>query len=370
MKNADRRQWLKTVGLSGGFALLRGLESIAMDYPTTSPGNRVPIRLNSNENPYGPSKRVRKVLSDAFEIACRYPSINLEELVQLIAHKEGVSREHVVVTGGSTEGLKVAGLLFGKDGKEIVAADPTFQPLLTYAEKFGGRVHRVPVDKVMGHDLDAMAEKITPETGLILLCNPNNPTGTLIERGALKDFCTSFDQQAVVFSDEAYYDFITEPDYPSMVELVKREHNIIVSRTFSKVYGLAGLRIGYLIARPDIARRLKAGVMAMTNTLAIEAAKEALRDDEFYKFSILKNAEAKAYIYKILNEMGLEYIPSHTNFVFFKTGRPISGVHAAMKAENVWIGRPFPPMLQWARISTGTMEQMAQFGEALKKVLG
>ena len=111
----------------------------------------------------------------------------------------------------------------------------------------------------------------------MFLCNPNNPTGTLIKKDALKDFCTSYDKRAIVFSDEAYYDFITEPDYPSMVELVKQDRNIIVSKTFSKVYGMAGLRIGYQIAKPDIARKLRAGVMAMTNTLAIEAAKGSLK---------------------------------------------------------------------------------------------
>jgi histidinol-phosphate aminotransferase len=215
-----------------------------------------------------------------------------------------------------------------------------------------------------------MAQKINDKTGLVFLCNPNNPTGTLLEKHALKDFCTSFDGKAMIFSDEAYYDYITEPYYPSMVELVKQDRNIIVSRTFSKVYGMAGLRIGYLIAKPDIATKLKAGVMAMTNTLAIEAAKEALRDDDFYKFSILKNAEAKAQIYKTLDELKLKYIKSHTNFVFFRTGRPIAELNEAMRRENVLIGRPFPPLLKWARISTGTLEQVDLFGKALKKVMG
>ena len=242
--------------------------------------------------------------------------------------------------------------------------------MLRYAENFKGTVHRVAVNDKLEHDLEAMAQKINSKTGLIFLCNPNNPTGTIIAKDALKDFCTSHDNKAVIFSDEAYYDFIIEPDYPSMVELVKQGRNIIVSKTFSKVYGMAGLRIGYLIAQPGMARKLRKGVMAMTNTLAIEAAKEALRDDEFYKFSLVKNTEAKAHIYKTLDQLQLPYIRSHTNFVFFKTGRPIGEVNAAMKKENVLIGRPFPPMLKWARISTGTMEHMGQFRKALTKVMG
>ena len=174
----------------------------------------------------------------------------------------------------------------------------------------------------------------------------------------------------MVFSDEAYYDFIMEPEYPSMVELVKEGMNVIVSKTFSKVYGLAGVRIGYLVARPDIAARLRKNIMAMTNVLAIEAAKVALTDDEFYKFSLLKNQEAKTSLYKTLDDLNLEYIKSHTNFVFFKTGRHISEMIPAMKKEGVIIGRPFPPFYDWCRISTGTEENMAMFDRALKKVLG
>ncbi len=369
MKNIDRRQWLKTAGLSGSFVFLGGLSTSAMDIiPRPIIADRL-IQLNANENPYGPSKRVRSIITDTFDDACRYPFRALPSLVKMIAEKEGVSKDHVVVTGGSTEGLTAAGLIYGMDGGEIIAADPTFQTMLRYAETFGAYIHRVPVNDDMELDLDAMARRITSKTRLIFICNPNNPTGTLLEKNKLKDFCTSYDDQSVIFSDEAYYDFITEPDYPSMVELVKKGRNIIVSKTFSKVFGLAGLRVGYLIARPDIARRLKAGVMANTNILAIEAAKEAIREDDFYKFSVAKNKEAKNYIYSTLDDIGLRYIKSHTNFVFFKTGRHIDQMIELMKKENIQIGRPFPPMYNWARISTGTMEEMKLFGQALKKVM-
>jgi histidinol-phosphate aminotransferase len=215
-----------------------------------------------------------------------------------------------------------------------------------------------------------MEKRVTARTGLVYICNPNNPTGTIIEKNKLKEFCNSISKRAVVFSDEAYYDFVTEPDYPSMVELVKEGSNVIVSKTFSKVYGLAGLRIGYLIARPDIALRLKKSVMARTNILAIAAAKEALKDDAFYKFSILKATEGKKLIYKTLDDLGLQYIKSHTNFVFFKSGRHINDLIEDMKRENIIIGRPFPPFYDWARISTGKLEEVELFNRALKKVLG
>jgi histidinol-phosphate aminotransferase len=369
MKNIDRRNWLKTVGLTSSFALLGGLESMALDFPQYINSVDSTVFLNANENPYGPSERVRKILKNSFDEACRYPFRSLSGLVDMIALKEGVTKDHVVVTGGSTEGLKATGLIYGLDGGEIISADPTFQAMLRYAETFKAKVQRVPLDENMEHDLSAMSDRINKNTRLIFICNPNNPTGTLLNKTGLLDFCKSHDKDAVIFSDEAYYDFITEPEYPSMVELVKEGRNIIVSKTFSKVYGLAGLRVGYLIAKPEIARNLKSAVMANTNILAIEAAKEALNDDEFYKFSILQNFKAKSLIYKHLDDLGLEYIKSHTNFVFFKTGRPIQTMINEMKKRNVLIGRPFPPLNNWARISTGRLEDMEIFGQALKQVM-
>lgn len=371
MNHIDRRNWLKTFALGSGFTVLGGTSQLAWGNTLERRNNTTLkiAKLNSNENPFGPSDKVRKAITTAFDNACRYPSMVFKPLLEKIAETEGVSTDHIVVTGGSTEGLKAVGLTYGLNGGELIAADPTFQSMLTYAENFGAYVHRVPVDENMQHDLKEMENRINGKTRLIFVCNPNNPTGTLLDKNVLKSFCERTSEQAMVFSDEAYYDFITEPDYPSMVELVKKGKNVIVSKTFSKVYGLAGMRIGYLVARPDIAQRLRKNVMAMTNVLAIEAAKHALDDDEFYKFSVAKNLEAKQAIYKTLDDLELPYIKSHTNFVFFKTGKPIREMMEAMERENVLIGRPFPPFYEWARISTGTMEDINQFNVALKRVL-
>ncbi len=355
--------------MSGGFALLGGFEGLAFPPNSNHRSNYSPISLNANENPYGPSAKVREVLSSSFDLACRYPFRTLSGVVQLIAEKEGVSKDHIVVTGGSTEGLKACGLLFGGPGTEIIAADPTFQALLRYAENLNTKVHRIPLNERLEHDLEAISNKINDKTSLIFICNPNNPSGTLLPADAMRDFCLSHEQDAVIFSDEAYYDFITEPDYPSMVDLVKKGRNIIVSRTFSKVYGLAGMRIGYLVARPDIASKLKKVVMANTNILALEAAKAALADDEFYQFSIVKNYQAKTMIYKTMEELNLPYIASHTNFVFFKSGMSVHELIPAMKQKGVLIGRPFPPLTNWARISTGTEKEMEMFSKALKNVI-
>lgn len=368
MTSLDRREWLKSVSLASAAMLVTSSNAFSAfsENPIRKAADK--IRLTSNENPYGPSKKVRDAISDAFDIACRYPSINLRPLIAAIAEKEGVTKDHIVITGGSTEGLKATGMTYGLEGREIIAADPTFQAMLRYAENIGAYVHRVPLNDQLEHDLEAMASRVTNKTGLIFICNPNNPTGTLLDKDQLRDFCKSHEKKTMIFSDEAYYDYITEPEYPSMVELVKEGKNIIVSKTFSKVYGMAGIRIGYLVARPDITSRLKSSIMAMTNVLAIAGAQAAMKDDEFYKFSITKNMEGKQAIYQTLDELQLDYVRSHTNFVFFKSGRHINDLSVSMANEGVLIGRPFPPLLEWARISTGTTSEVDAFCTALKKV--
>jgi histidinol-phosphate aminotransferase len=368
MRQFNRRHWLRLTGIAGSAALVQPLSAT----PTTIHEINVKppsiARLSSNENPFGPSERVRKAVIEGFDEACRYPFGAVAKLSKKIAAKEGVSPEHIIITGGSMEGLKATGLTYGMDSGEIISPFPTFLSLVNYAKQFGAFVNRVPLNNDLEHDLDEMERRVTNRTSLVFVCNPNNPTGTIISKEKIGSFCDSLSKRCIVFSDEAYYDFITEPDYPSMVSLVKKGGNVVVSRTFSKVYGLAGFRIGYLIARPDIAARIKPNVMANTNMLAIYAATAAMEDPEFYDFSLQKNLEAKTYIYDLLDELGLRYVKSHANFVFFHTGRPIAYLVKEMKKHDVHIGRPFPPLTDWCRISTGRMEDVSKFGSALKKL--
>ena len=374
MTDLSRRSWLKGAGLMSSLAVIGGIaplhqlsaKEIKKFRPRPLTGN---IKLSSNENPYGPSEKVRQAMISNFDQACRYPFSYSGELIEKIAAKEGVSKDHIVLAGGSTEGLKVAGLTYGMNGGEIIAAQPTFLALMTYAAQWGGSVNWVPVDKNMMHDLDEMEKRISSKTKLIFLCNPNNPTSTLLPADRVLDFCNTVSDKVTIFSDEAYCDFIEDKNYPSMVSLVKKGKNIIVSKTFSKVYGLAGLRIGYMVAKPEIAAGLRKNIMAFTNVLAIEAAKNALDDQEFYDFSLNKTREAKKIILEGLDDLNLEYAPSNTNFIFFKSGRNIEKLQQQMLAKGIMVGRPFPPFDDWCRISTGTLEEVIQFNDALKKVL-
>ena len=370
----NRRAWLRRAGLGGALGLLgaapglRAAESF-LSVPTAAPLVDGPIQLNANENPYGPSPKVRAAIQAAFDKFCRYPFRYSQTLQARLADELGVGAEQIVITGGSTEGLKLTGLTYGLHGGEVIAADPTFQSLLTYAELAGAYVHRVPVTEDLQHDLTAMTRRITSATRLIFLCNPNNPTGRLIDATSQRAFTLAAEDQAVVFIDEAYIDYVEDKDYVSGVELVKEGRNVIVSRTFSKIHGLAGMRIGYLVARPDIAERLRAHVMAFTSVPALVAAHAALDDEDFYRESVARNLEAKDHLYRAFDRMGLSYQRSHTNFVFFHTGRDISSLNAAMREQGVLVGRPFPPLNDWCRISTGTMAEMEVFVDRLEKVM-
>lgn len=363
----DRRNWFKLMTAASGALAFNPLSALSPFHPLDD-GDESLARLCYNENPFGPSKVVQKAVVDSFNIAHQYPFAYVEELANQLAKKHGVSREHIVVTGGSREGLNSTALTFAEEGGNIVAPYPTYQAMLTYAKQFGMHVYNVPLDKDLGHDLEAMEKRITNRTNLVFICNPNNPSGTIIPTETLKDFVNTVSKRTIVFIDEAYNDYVLEQGFQSQLELVRSDLNVIVSRTFSKVYGLAGIRIGYLVSRPDIAERIRKNLMASTNIPAIKAASVALDDDEFYNFSLRKNAEGKDMIYSVLDDLGLEHRKSHTNFVFFKSGRDIIELNNIMKAKGVLVGRPFPPLMDWCRVSTGKTEDVGRFCTEIKSV--
>jgi histidinol-phosphate aminotransferase len=328
----------------------------------------LPVRLDSNENPHGPSPLARKAIMSSFDEACRYPGGR--ELVNLIADRENVTAEHIVLGCGSTEILCMTGVAYGLGRGEVIAADPTFQGLLRYAETVGAHVIRVPLADGMVHDLDEMERRMTGATRLVFVCNPNNPTATITAPDTLRDFCTSVGRRAVVFVDEAYVDLLANPQEHTMVELVRQGENVIVSRTFSKIHGLAGMRIGYAIARPDIINRLRQYGMGGPNVLGLSAAVASLQDEEFQVFSRARMAEGRAALYELFDEVGYSYTPSFASFVFFRTGIPIRDFQRAMRERGVLVARPFPPYDDWCRVSIGLPAENAVFAAALRSFAG
>lgn len=374
----NRRNWLKYTGVTaGGIIYSSGILAHALDQVQPyresvdfGAHEKGLIKLNANENPYGPSEKVRTAIIDRFDDLCRYPGVFSNTLTEKIAQKEGVTPAHILLTVGSTEGLKIAAITYFQHGGELIAADPTFEAMINYAEALGAYVHKVPVNKDLQIDLEAMALRCHSATRMVFLCNPNNPTGTLLKHEQVASFCTSLSSKTMVFSDEAYYDYIQEPEYPSMTPLVKKGYNVIVSKTFSKVYGLAGIRVGYLIARPDIISRIKRFRVDSPNVLALRAAEVALEEQTFLQYSLQRNAEAKRILETALKETGLEYTDSHANFVFFNTGMDVRDFSDKMLKYGITVGRAFSPLHQWCRISTGKIEHMEEVRNALRSIYG
>ena len=372
----SRRDWFKSSIGIGGLMLTPSILS-AEEIKKYNPRSKSSIvKLSSNENPYGPSERVLNAIKNSFNDACRYPYEFIQELQKTLAKKHDVPIESIVITGGSNEALRITGLAISNKGGNIVAGQPTYLALMNYAEAWGAEIKWVPVDSDKGYDLKKIRESIDKETNMVFIANPNNPTGTLLNANSLADFCEDISKQTLVFCDEAYYDYVNEKDYPSMDYLARKGENVIISRTFSKVYGMAGLRIGYLVLRPGLADDLfgkyspygRPNIMAQTNVLAVAAASEALKDTDFYKFSLKKANEEKDKIYKLLDYLDLKYIKSSTNFVFFESKKHIDKLSAEMLEKGVRVGRPFPPFYDWCRISTGTSEEVDRFIESMLEV--
>jgi len=326
------------------------------------------VRLSSNENPYSPSPKMKKALENIGPLLCRYPNASFSGLEAKIAEREGIDPACVVVTSGSREGLKAVGLIKSLEGGEISTCLPTYKALLTYAEHWGALLRISPLTDEYMFNLHGIKESINDNTKMVFVCNPNNPTGTLLDRTALEDFCKEVSQRTTVFVDEVYFDYIEEEGYPSMKHLIAEGRDIIIARTLSKVYGLAGARIGYLMTSPENAQKIRAALMSGTNILGLTLAEVAMEDESFKQYSLSKNQQCKSIIYKTLDELGLKYLKSHTNFVFFETKRDIADVQASFLSHGVQVGRAFAPYMDWCRISTGKVEEVEEFAVAAKRI--
>ena len=239
----SRREWFKSsIGIGGLMMTPSFLTAEEIKKYNPRPFLDI-VKLSSNENPYGPSERVRNAIINSFDDACRYPYEYILELQNILAEKHNVSPESIVITGGSNEALRVTGLAVADQGGEIIAAKPTYLALMSYAEAWGSKINWVPVDSNKGYDLGKIEKRINSKTKMVFIANPNNPTGTLLEKSSLSKFCERTVDKTLVFCDEAYYDYINEPNYPSMDYLVRQKKDIIISRTFSKVYGLSLIHI-------------------------------------------------------------------------------------------------------------------------------
>ncbi len=364
LQGLNRRQLFQSSGLVAA-GLVTGGVGVA-SRPTAAARSNDPVRLVANENPYGPSESAQKAMSESLGDGWMYVTSEGRVLKKMISEREGVGEDHILITAGSGELLKMAGLSYGMAG-EIVAAKPTFSMLVAYARDTGATVKEVALDQDMRHDLSAIEAQVSKDTSLVYICNPNNPTGTMLEADDLRSFIDGVESRAAVFVDEAYVDLLDDPKRNAMVDQVKAGKNVIIARTFSKIHGMAGLRVGYAIARPDIIKRLRPLQMSFQNCMGARAAIASYQDLEFQAFSKNKIQECLSVTQSAFEDLGLPYTPSVTNFVLFDTGGSVRDFALAMRKKGLLVGRSYAPYRSWCRVSMGTVEQMGRFSYALRE---
>ena len=327
-----------------------------------------PIILCWNENPYGPSPAARAVIGNAIPVSCRYPDEENKLLYEDIAAHEHVPVDHLVTGTGSGELLRALGFMYGQNGGEIIAALPTYSELTDYAKGAGAALKFVPVDHDLKHDLAAMRAAVSERTRAVYICNPNNPTGTTVAKESLEAFVAAMPDTVTTIVDEAYMDFADLPGVGSVSDLTTRGKRVVVLRTFSKIHGMAGIRMGYAISRPDIIKSLAATTMTSPNIFAVRGARASLGDTRFLTDTRRRILASRRKITAELTSLGLRYAVPQGNFVFFDTGMPLARFTELMQARNILVGRLFPPYDTWCRITIGTEPEVAAFLDALHSV--
>lgn len=365
--NITRRSLLRAtpaLAAAGSMAATVPRFVIAAAPPATPPDS---IRLAANENPNGPGEAAREAVRATLPEAWKYPYVEEMELRKLIAAREGVTPQHLMVGDGSTEILRVAALANGLEHGEVLTAACTFSMVRDYSEALGAPVQALPLDDDLRYDLAGIKAKITPATRLIYVCNPNNPTGTRLPGAQVRDFVAGTPKEVLVIVDEAYLDINEDFAEHTAVPRVLAGDNVLVTRTFSKLHGMAGLRIGYGIARPDIIKRLEKLRISMLSLVGLKAAIASYQDAAFQASSRKALREAREITDGVLNELKLRHTESRANFVFFDTGRPFTEFSQAMQQRRINIGRPFAPYTTWARVSMGTVDNMRTFAAAARE---
>src|SRR5881409_3267956 len=363
----SRRKFAQILGAGATAALVRPAFSFANQAEHVSAtGNAV--RLSANENPYGPSPSALKAMTDSFGLSCRYPDEHNNVLIEKLAKLNSVNHDQVLLGDGSGEILKLCAETFtGPQNGKLVAADPTFEAILNNASANGAEVVKAPLTSSFAHDLPKMLA--ATKGGLIYVCNPNNPTASITPKDELRDFIAKTPRETMILVDEAYFHYAESPDYESVIPLVKEHPNLVVSRTFSKIYGMAGLRCGYCVAQKETIERMRPNQMwDSVNCMALAAATASLDDLDHVPTGQRLNREAKTFVTSELDKMGYKQIPSQANFIMFDCKRPVTPLIQAMKQRKVHVGRLFPALPNHMRLTIGKKPEMETFVSAFKQV--
>ena len=340
--------------------------------PTAWPlADELKAKLNANENPHGPSPKAFEALAGSLGRSNRYAWKELYGLIDKIADYEGVQKENIFMGPGSSDILEKTAMVLFQHGGNVVSADPAYMSLVKVAQAVGAEWKSVPLASDWSHDLDAMEAAMDEDTKLVYICNPNNPTGTITDAQKLKSFCERVSEKVTVFVDEAYLDFIEDGFSQSMASLVSAGKNIIVARTFSKIHGMAGLRVGYAVATEEILedfRKITRGGMGISYP-SVHAAMASMDDANFLIKSRELNKMSRHYTISSLIELGHEPVPSHTSFLIFPI--PVEGKPFLEQMYDQQVAvRAFQFKDQnWCRVSVGTSDEMRIFINTIEKVL-
>jgi histidinol-phosphate aminotransferase len=365
-----RRGFGAALGAAAGAVVLqRGLApaaaeaSIALGQPADA------IQLNSNENPYGPSAAAREAAARSLDVAGRYPDAREDELRGAVAKVHGVAPEQIQLGCGSSDILRMAVAAFLGPDRKVIAAEPTFEAVLAYNRVTGARAVKVPLDNAFRHDLQRMAAACDAATGLVYICNPNNPTGTIVTAEELTAFLMRVPPSATVLLDEAYHHFVEDPGYRSGQDLLAAHPNLIVVRTFSKIYGMAGMRLGYAVAAKEKVEALgRFASFSNTNAAVLAAALASLAEPDLVPRMKRRLNDTRKWLTGQLTADGRRFIQSEANFVMIDTGRDVAPLIASFAAGKILVGRRFPSMPTWLRVSVGTPAEMAAFVAALREI--
>jgi histidinol-phosphate aminotransferase len=366
-----RRGFGATLGAAAGAVLLdTRLTPAAAEARVATGLPRDVLQLNSNENPYGPSAAAREAMTRSQEVAARYPDYQEDEVRSALARLHGVRPEQVLLGCGSGDILRMADGAFLAPGRKVVVAEPTFEAVLAYNRVTKAEPVKVPLDASFRHDLPRMAAACDSSTGLVYVCNPNNPTGTIVTGEELAAFLGRVPPSVTVLLDEAYHHFVENPGYRSGFDLLGAHPNLIVLRTFSKVYGLAGMRLGYAVAARDKIEALaRYASFSNTNAAVLAAALASLADADLVPRMKRRMNDARRWLTGQLAADARRFIPPEANFVMIETGRDVASLIEAFKARKILIGRRFPSMPTWLRVSVGTPAEMAAFVAALREIV-
>jgi histidinol-phosphate aminotransferase len=360
----SRRRFAQLLSIGTAAAVVRPAFSLA-NSPGEPAGSTV-VRLSANENPYGPSPMALKAMVDDFNLACRYPDEQNDVLIEKLARINGVNRDQIILGDGSSEILKLCAETFADKARDkLIAADPTFEAILNNASVNGAEVVKIPLTRSFAHDLPKMMAAASE--GLVYICNPNNPTASITPKTELREFIAKAPRETMILVDEAYYHYADSPDYESVIPLVKDHANLTVARTFSKIYGMAGLRCGYCVAQKDTIKRMRPHQMwDSVNIMALAAASASLDDPDQVSNGRRVNNEVKAFVTSELDKMGYPSIPSQANFIMFDCKRPVVPLIQALKDRNVYVGRLFPALQNYMRVTVGRKFEMEAFLSAFR----